>query len=148
MLGTITLGSGSSGTDRRVSCRQYPKKVLERFSLRSLLRSSPSAVRGAGFGVGGASVLQRDGLVSGQCRGVGAGLCCSPAGPQPGTAALSQAPALTLAELSSGCLRWDQEGEARMAQGQRCPGELGGLHVACLLCVLPMGWGWHGGMGP
>lgn len=58
--GTITLGSGSSGTDRRVSCRQYPKKVLERFSLRSLLRSSPSAVRGAGFGVGGASVLQRD----------------------------------------------------------------------------------------
>ena len=54
---SITLGSGSSETDWRSSCRRYPKKVLERFSLRSFLRSSLSEVRGAGFGVGGASVL-------------------------------------------------------------------------------------------
>lgn len=51
---SITLGSGSSEMDRRGSCRRYPKKVLERFSLRSFLRSSLSEVR---FGVGVASVL-------------------------------------------------------------------------------------------
>lgn len=54
---SITLGSGSSEMEWRGSCRRYPKKVLERFSLRSFLRSSLSEVRGAGFGVGGASVL-------------------------------------------------------------------------------------------
>lgn len=65
--------------------------------------------------------------------------------PEPGTSA---DPGRAQQRGGTSVLRWDQEGEARMAQGQRCPGELGGLHVVCLLCVLPMGWGWRGGMGP
>lgn len=57
---SITLGSGSSEMDWRGSCRQGPKMELERFSLRSFLWSSLSERRGAGFGVGGASVLWGD----------------------------------------------------------------------------------------
>lgn len=57
---SITLGSGSSEMDWRRSCRRGPKMELERFSLCSLLWSSLSEGRGAGFGVGGASVLWGD----------------------------------------------------------------------------------------
>lgn len=57
---SITLGSGSSEMDWRGSWRRGPKMELTRFSLRSFLWSSLSEGRGAGFGVGGASVLWGD----------------------------------------------------------------------------------------
>lgn len=95
---SITLGSGSSEIDWRGSCRRYPKKVLERFSLRSFLRSSLSEVRGAGFGVGGASVLWSNWLMRGRWVAGGMGSRAMPwaswtvarsGHPQPGTSTIS-----------------------------------------------------------
>lgn len=57
---SITLGSGSSEMDWRGSCCRGLKMELAQFSLCSFLWSSLSEGRGAGFGVGGVSVLWDD----------------------------------------------------------------------------------------